>query len=72
MPRSITRNESSLFLDQGGVEFADCRASNPTSTVVFRVGTTTRTGLHWHEDKTGKPGMIYDRVILTVNPANIY
>ncbi|KAH6885856.1 hypothetical protein B0T10DRAFT_85627 [Thelonectria olida] len=52
MPRTITRNESSLFLDVGGVEFADLRASKPHSTVVFRVGASESTGLHWHEDKT--------------------
>ncbi|KAH6999899.1 hypothetical protein EDB80DRAFT_813196 [Ilyonectria destructans] len=66
MPRSITRNESSLFLDQGGVEFADCRASNPTSTVVFRVGTTTRTGLHWHEDKTEYVQVLQGHALITV------
>ncbi|KAH7153133.1 hypothetical protein EDB81DRAFT_882078 [Dactylonectria macrodidyma] len=66
MPRTVTRDESSLFLPEGGVEFADCRASEPTSTVVFRVGTTLKTGLHWHEDKTEYLQVTQGHALITV------
>lgn len=54
MPRTITRNAPSLFVDTlGGVEFPQPRESKPESTVIFNIGTKQSTGLHWHEDKTG-------------------
>jgi hypothetical protein len=67
MPRTITRHESSLFLDEGGVEFADVRASKPRSTVVFRVGTTASTGLHWHQDKTGRIDRVHQWTLDTIS-----
>lgn len=54
MPRTITKERNSLLIDEGGVEIPEVRDGNYSVTLLLRVGTTTTTGLHWHERKTGK------------------
>lgn len=54
--RTITRNDPAVMLDEGGVQFPspDLQEEHPVSIIMMRVGSTTKTGLHWHEAYTGE------------------
>ena len=41
-------------IKRGGVEFPEIRDSDCSVTLIMSPGTTHTTGLHWHEQKTGK------------------
>ncbi|TKA68012.1 hypothetical protein B0A49_04483 [Cryomyces minteri] len=50
MPRTLTRDRSIFFIPgQGGITF---HPNTAAVTITFPVGSTGRTGLHWHETHT--------------------
>jgi hypothetical protein len=54
MPRTNLAHKTDLLIDEGGVLIPGTKDADHSVTLVFRKGVKASTGLHWHEEKTGK------------------
>ncbi|KAM5352850.1 hypothetical protein ACJ41O_005572 [Fusarium nematophilum] len=67
MSRTVTRDQESIFIPWGGIDFGPKSSTSTVVSIVFRTGDDIPgTGLHWHETHTEYLQVIQGYALVTV------